>query len=73
MEDLRHYYENELKYLRKLGVEFKAKFPNIAERLQLEETTCADPHAERLLEGFAFLAARIHGFVPFKPLVKLFG
>ena len=60
MEDLRHYYENELKYLRKLGVEFKAKFPNIAERLQLEETTCADPHAERLLEGFAFLAARIH-------------
>lgn len=61
MEDLRHYYENELAYLRKMGAEFKRKYPNIAERLQLNDNAQAgDPHAERLLEGFAFLAARIH-------------
>ena len=60
MEDLRHYYENELSYLRKLGGEFKRKYPKIADRLQLDDNVVGDPHAERLLEGFAFLAARIH-------------
>jgi type VI secretion system protein ImpG len=28
--------------------------------LQLERDKCDDPHVERLLEGFAFLAARVH-------------
>lgn len=60
MDDLRHYYENELAYLRKMGAEFKRKYPKIADRLQLDDHTVGDPHAERLLEGFAFLAARIH-------------
>jgi type VI secretion system protein ImpG len=32
----------------------------VASRLQLEATKCEDPHVERLLEGFAFLAARVH-------------
>jgi type VI secretion system protein ImpG len=32
----------------------------VGARLQLEPGKCEDPHVERLLEGFAFLAARVH-------------
>jgi type VI secretion system protein ImpG len=58
--DLLLYYERELTYLRKLGAEFARQYPKVAARLQLEAGRCDDPHVERLLEGFAFLAARIH-------------
>jgi len=53
------YYERELGYLRGLGGEFAERFPRIAGRLGLDKETCADPYVERLLEGFAFLAARV--------------
>ena len=43
-----------------MGVEFAAKYPKIASRLVLEPDKCEDPHVERLLEAFAFLAARVH-------------
>jgi type VI secretion system protein ImpG len=59
-EELLHYYERELTYMRQLGAEFAEKYPKIASRLMLEADRCEDPHVERLLEGFAFLAARIH-------------
>jgi type VI secretion system protein ImpG len=59
-DDLRLYYEQELDYLRKLGVQFAEKHPKIASRLVLEPTKCEDPHVERLLEAFAFLTARVH-------------
>ena len=59
-EELLLYYERELTYLRQLGAEFAEKYPKIASRLMLEADRCEDPHVERLLEGFAFLAARIH-------------
>ncbi len=52
-------YEEELSYLRRSGVEFAQRYPKIASRLMLEPTKCDDPHVERLLEGFAFLAARV--------------
>ena len=39
---------------------FAEKYPKVASRLVLEPTKCEDPHVERLLEGFAFLAARVH-------------
>ncbi len=58
--DLLLYYERELTYLRRLGAEFGAKYPKIAARLQLEPGKCDDPHVERLLEGVAFLNARLH-------------
>ncbi len=58
-DDLLLYYERELTYLRKLGAEFARHYPKVASRLQLEATRCEDPHVERLLEGFAFLTARI--------------
>ena len=59
-DDLLVYYERELTYIRKLALQFSEKYPKIAARLQLEPDKCEDPHVERLLEGFAFLAARVH-------------
>src|SRR5215469_8512743 len=59
-DDLLQYYERELTFLRYMGKEFAEKYPKIAGRLQLESDRCEDPHVERLLEGFAFLAARVH-------------
>lgn len=53
------YYENELDHLRVSSQRFAAEFPKIARRLQLGEQECADPYVERLLEGVAFLTARI--------------
>lgn len=59
-DDLLIYYEQELTYLRQMGAEFAEKYPKIASRLVLEANRCEDPHVERLIETFAFLAARIH-------------
>jgi type VI secretion system protein ImpG len=59
-EELLEYYERELAYLRQLGSKFAEKYPRVASRLLLEPDRCDDPHVERLLEAFAFLAARIH-------------
>jgi len=59
-DELLHYYERELAFLRQSGAGFAKRYPKVAGRLQLEPTKCDDPHVERLLEGFAFLAARVH-------------
>ena len=59
-DELLDYYERELNYLRQLGAEFGQKYPKIAGRLILEPDKCDDPHVERLIEAFAFLAARVH-------------
>lgn len=59
-DELLTYYERELTFLRQMGAEFAAKYPKIATRLLLEADKCEDPHVERLLQGFAFLAARVH-------------
>jgi type VI secretion system protein ImpG len=55
---LRH-YNQELAHLREMGAEFSKEFPKIAARLGMEGMEVADPYVERLLEGFAFVAARI--------------
>lgn len=56
---LLRYYDRELRHLRELGGEFAREFPKIAGRIALDEFACADPYVERLLEGFAFLTARV--------------
>jgi type VI secretion system protein ImpG len=56
---LLRYYNRELQHVREMGGEFAREYPKIAGRLGLEGFECADPYVERLLEGFAFLAARI--------------
>ncbi len=52
-------YSDELTHLREVGAEFAREFPKIAARLGLEGMEVADPYVERLLEGFAFLTARV--------------
>jgi type VI secretion system protein ImpG len=59
-DELLLYYERELTFLRQMGAEFGEKYPKVASRLVLEPDKCDDPHVERLLEAFAFLAARVH-------------
>lgn len=59
-DDLLLYYTRELDYLRASAEEFAEKHPKVAARLMLEANKCEDPHVERILESFAFLAARIH-------------
>ena len=59
-DELLAYYERELTWVRQLGAEFAARYPKIAGRLVLEPDRCEDPHVERLIEAFAFLAARVH-------------
>ena len=59
-DELLHYYERELAFLRQMGADFAAKYPKVASRLMMEPDKCEDPHVERLLEAFAFLAARVH-------------
>ncbi len=54
------YYNRELAALRRLAGEFAADHPKIAGRLRLSAEAVDDPHVERLLEGVAFLAARVH-------------
>ncbi len=53
------HYERELQYIREMGREFARAYPKIGARLDLDSFECADPYVERLLEGFAFLTARI--------------
>jgi type VI secretion system protein ImpG len=60
---LLRYYDRELGHLRGMAQEFAREFPKIAGRLALDgagQPECPDPYVERLLEGFAFLAARVH-------------
>ncbi|MEX2584194.1 MAG: type VI secretion system baseplate subunit TssF [Gemmatimonadota bacterium] len=58
-DDLLDHYHSELEYLRRGGAEFARLYPKVAHRLQLGAEECPDPDVERLLEGFAFLTARI--------------
>jgi type VI secretion system protein ImpG len=51
-------YNQELAHLREVGAEFAREFPKIASRLTMDGIEVADPYVERLLEGFAFMAAR---------------
>ncbi|WP_171208214.1 MULTISPECIES: type VI secretion system baseplate subunit TssF [unclassified Ruegeria] len=55
---LKH-YETELAFLREMGAEFASAYPKIASRLGMEGIEVVDPYVERLLEGSAFLAARV--------------
>ena len=53
------YYDRELAAIRKLAGEFAAANPKTAARLRMAGDTVDDPNVERLLEGVAFLAARV--------------
>ncbi|MBK8096561.1 MAG: type VI secretion system baseplate subunit TssF [Planctomycetes bacterium] len=55
---LRH-YKAELQFVQEMAGEFAKEYPKIAGRLGLDGIEVADPYVERLLEGFAFLTARV--------------
>lgn len=55
---LKH-YETELAFLRDMGAEFAEAYPKIAARLGMEGVEVLDPYVERMLEGAAFLSARV--------------
>ena len=59
-DELLFHYERELSFLRYMSGDFAKRYPKIAGRLLLESGKCEDPHVERLLEGFALLAARVY-------------
>ncbi|WP_367871334.1 type VI secretion system baseplate subunit TssF [Luteolibacter sp. Populi] len=56
-------YDVELQHLRRLAGEFARHRPQTGKQLGIDvdgRQLCQDPFVERLLEGFAFLAARVH-------------
>jgi type VI secretion system protein ImpG len=52
-------YNQELQHVRESAAEFAKEYPKIAGRLTLSGMECTDPYVERLLEGFAYLTARV--------------
>src|SRR5687767_15664818 len=58
-ETFLRFYNQELRHVREIGSEFARSFPKIAGRLGMDTAEVSDPYVERLLEGFAFLAARV--------------
>lgn len=52
-------YNDELSYLREAAREFGEEHETVAGRLGLKTPTDPDPYVERLLEGVAFLSARV--------------
>jgi type VI secretion system protein ImpG len=62
-ERLLSLYNIELRHLRDMAGEFAREYPKIAGRLAIDrdaKEACPDPYVERLLEGFAWLASRVH-------------
>jgi type VI secretion system protein ImpG len=58
-DDLLRHFDTEYSALTRLAAEFAAAHPQAAARLRLSRTEVDDPHVERLLEGVAFLGARV--------------
>ncbi len=58
-DSLLGFFNRELEALRVLAGEFAERHPKIAGRLRLTKDTVDDPHVSRLLEGVAFLGARV--------------
>lgn len=58
-DELLPFYNRELAAIRRLAGEFAEANPKVAGRLRMTPDAVDDPHVERLLEGVAFLAARV--------------
>lgn len=54
------YFNRELLAVRRLAAEFAETHPKIAGRLRLSPDAVDDPHVARLLDGLAYLSARVH-------------
>ncbi|TFG87150.1 MAG: type VI secretion system baseplate subunit TssF, partial [Gemmatimonadales bacterium] len=58
-DELLHYYERELRFIRRELGDFAERYPAVAGQLLLEPDKCEDPHVERLIEAFSMLTARV--------------
>jgi type VI secretion system protein ImpG len=58
-DELFPYYNRELSYIRRHAGRFAEAHPKVAARLRLGPEGSEDPHVERLLQGFAYLTARV--------------
>lgn len=58
-DSLLPYFNRELVAIRQLAAEFAKAHPKIAGRLRLSPDAVDDPHVARLLDGVAFLSARV--------------
>jgi type VI secretion system protein ImpG len=58
-EPIEAFYERELLFLQETAKPFAERYPANAKHLVPEPGRSADPHLERLLEGFAMMAGRI--------------
>src|SRR5688572_15616268 len=58
-DELLPYYNRELSYIRRHAGRFAETHPKVAARLRLGPEGSEDPHVERLLQGFAYLTARV--------------
>ena len=56
---LLRYYEDELNHLKQMMAEFAQETPKIGARLGISGTDVSDPYVNQLLDGVAFLAARV--------------
>ncbi|MDO5542158.1 MAG: type VI secretion system baseplate subunit TssF [Acinetobacter sp.] len=59
IEQLLPYYEKQLQEFGQQSRTFAEKYPKIAQRLALNQEQIDDPHIERLIQAFSFIAARI--------------
>lgn len=59
-DELLPYFEEELSQIRRAAREFGKKYQAAASHLHLDSTRGQDPHVERLIESFAYIAGRIH-------------
>lgn len=53
------YYNRELGHVHEMAIEFAKQYPKIARRLGLDGLEVKDPYIERLIDGFAYMAARV--------------
>ena len=58
-ESLLPYFQRELSFLKREGVAFARRYPQIARRLDMAGDAVTDPDVERLIESVAFLTGRI--------------
>lgn len=57
---IRRYFEEQMRYLHEAGKAYAEAHPEQARYLNIDSVADRDPYVERLFEGFAFLAGRIH-------------
>ena len=57
---MRRYFEQEMRYLQEAGKAFAQSHPEQGRLLNTDSLTDRDPYVERLFEGFALLAGRVH-------------